>query len=147
MDLSLMPKSLIEQSIIEGNIYFFTNQVQRGVKGHMHVCVKRADKLLFFSVCSSRIDTARNIAASRGWSMDTFPVYPKNEATNKFEKDFTYVNCNDCIDFTVQEFIEMMEKGEVELLDGFFTNADMQLIAKGVLASTQVPRNVKKLFK
>lgn len=99
------------------------------------------------TVCSSRIDTARNIAASRGWSMDTFPVYPQNEATNKFEKDFTYVNCNDCIDFTVQEFIEMMEKGEVELLDGFFTNADMQLIAKGVLASTQVPRNVKKLFK
>jgi hypothetical protein len=39
-----------------------------------------------------------------------------------------------------------MEKGEVRLLQGNFTEGDLQLIAKGVKDSTQIVRDIKKLF-
>jgi hypothetical protein len=56
------------------------------------------------------------------------------------------VNCNRCYDIGVSEFVDLMERGEVRLLNGNFTTDDLDLIAKGVKKSTQVPREVKALF-
>ena len=55
MELPVLPRQLLEETVIEGNIYFFEKNASFGVPGHMHVCVKRADRLLFFSTCSSQI--------------------------------------------------------------------------------------------
>jgi hypothetical protein len=40
----------------------------------------------------------------------------------------------------------MMERGEVRLLNGSFTEDDMSLIRSGVLKSSQIPREIKALF-
>ncbi len=48
MELPVLPRQLLEEAVIEGNIYFFEKNASFGVPGHMHVCVKRADRLLFF---------------------------------------------------------------------------------------------------
>lgn len=56
------------------------------------------------------------------------------------------MNCNRCYDIGVSEFVDLMERGEVRLLNGNFTADDLDLIAKGVKKSTQVPREVKALF-
>ena len=60
--------------------------------------------------------------------------------------DFPNVNCNKCYDISVSDFVDLINKGEVRLLQGNFTDADLQLIAKGVKSSTQVVRDIKKLF-
>ena len=78
---------------------------------------------------------------------DTFPIFPKNKATNQFTEDFTYVNCNACHEISVSDFVDLMDKGEVRLLQGNFTEPDMKMIAKGVLASTEIARELKALFK
>ena len=142
-----MPRQLLEEAVIEGNIYFFENNASFGVPGHMHVCVKRADRLLFFSTCSSQIQTARSLSKRFGWDINTFPVYAANPSTNQFKEALTYVNCNRCYDIPVSAFVDLMEKGEVRLLKGSFTADDLELITKGVLKSTQVPREVQALFK
>ena len=112
----------------------------------MHVCVKRADKLLFFSTCSSQINTARELSRRFGWDINTFPVYAANEQTNKFKEALTYVNCNRCYEIAVSDFVDLMEKGEVRLLQGNFSEADMKMITKGVLTSNQIAREIKALF-
>ena len=142
-----MPRQLLEEAVIEGTIYFFENNASFGVPGHMHVCVKRADRLLFFSTCSSQIQTARSLSKRFGWDINTFPVYAANPSTNQFKEALTYVNCNRCYDIPVSAFVDLMEKGEVRLLKGSFTADDLELITKGVLKSTQVPREVQALFK
>ena len=48
MELPVLPRQLLEEAVIEGNICFFEKNASFGVPGHMHVCVKRADRLLFF---------------------------------------------------------------------------------------------------
>ena len=147
MELPVVPRQLLEEAVIEGNIYFFENNSSFGVPGHMHVCVKRADRLLFFSTCSSQIQTARSLSQRPGWDINTFPVYAANPGTNQFKEALTYVNCNWCFDISVSAFVDLMEKGEVRLLKGSFTAEDLELITKGVLKSTQVPREVQVLFK
>jgi len=49
MDFPKIPRKLQEEAVIEGNIYFFEKNASFGIPGHMHVCIKRADRLLFFS--------------------------------------------------------------------------------------------------
>lgn len=146
MDLPIMPRQLQEDAVIEGNIYYFEANVTFGVPAHMHVCVKRADKLLFFSTCSSQINTARELSKRFGWDINTFPVYAANEETNRFNEALTYVNCNRCYEIAVSDFVDLMEKGEVRLLQGNFSEADMAMITKGVLTSTQIAREIKALF-
>lgn len=146
MELPILPRQLLEEAVIEGNIYFFEKNASFGVPGHMHVCVKRADRLLFFSTCSSQIQTARSLSQRFGWDINTFPVYAANPDTNKFKEALTYVNCNRCYDISVSDFVDLMERSEVRLLSGNFTTEDLELITKGVLKSTQVPREVQALF-
>ena len=141
-----MPRQLKEEAVIEGNIYFFEKNATIGVPNHMHVCIKRADKLLFFSTCSSQIKTARDLSERKGWDINTFPVYAANESTNKFQEALTYVNCNRCYEISVSDFVDLMEKGEVRLLQGHFPEADMQLIANGVKLSPVIERRIKELF-
>lgn len=145
MELRL-PKQLQEEAVIEGNIYFFEKNSSFGIPGHMHVCIKRADKLLFFSTCSSQINTALELSKRFGWNINTFPVYAANDKTNKFKEPLTYVNCNKCYEISVSDFVNLMEKGEVRLLQGSFSEADLEMIAKGVKSSTQITRDIKILF-
>lgn len=147
MELAAIPRQLREEAVIEGNIYFFEKKSSFGVPGHMHVCVKRADRLLFFSTCSSQIQTARTLSQRFGWDLNTFPVYAANPSTNQFDEPLTYVNCNNCYDISVSDFVDLMERGEVRLLKGCFTKDDLERITTGVLKSTQIPREVKFLFK
>ena len=146
MEFPVIPRQLREEAVIEGNIYFFEKNVSFGVPKHMHVCVKRNDRLLFFSTCSSQIKTAQRLSQYKGWDINTFPVFPANERTNRFDAPLTYVNCNRCYDIPVSEFVDMMERGEVRLLNGSFTEDDMSLIRSGVLKSSQIPREIKVLF-
>ena len=73
-------------------------------------------------------------------------MYAANPQTNQFKQPLTYVNCNRCYDISVSDFVDLMEKGEVRLMRGSFTEDDLKLIGKGVLKSTQIPREVKALF-
>lgn len=111
----------------------------------MHVCVKRNDRLLFFSTCSSQIQTAQRLSQYKGWDINTFLIFAANEK-NRFDAPLTYVNCNRCYDISVSEFVDMMERSEVRLLNGNFTEDDMSLIRSGVLKSSQIPREIKVLF-
>lgn len=145
MDLQL-PRQLQEEAVIEGNIYFFEKNSSFGIPSHMHVCIKRADKLLFFSTCSSQINTALELSKRFGWDINTFPVYAANDKTNKFKEPLTYVNCNRCYEISVSDFVDLMNKGQVRLLQGSFTETDLKLISKGVRSSTQIARDIKTLF-
>lgn len=56
------------------------------------------------------MDTAIRIARLKGYDVNTFPVL-KRDDVNKFRKEFTYVNCNDVVETTEQEFKELLKQG------------------------------------
>ena len=129
----------------EGEKYFFTVDCPIGVQEHIHICIKRHNKILLFSTCSSQTDTAFRLARLRGLDLNTFPVLTRNEV-NKFQKDMTYVDCNHVIEVGEVEFKQLIRDGKVHRLSGRIDELGLSLIANGVKLSTDVERRIKDLF-
>lgn len=140
-----LPESLLGAVVGEGEKYFFTVDCPIGVQEHIHICIKRHNKLLLFSTCSSQTDTAFRLAKLRGFDLNTFPVFTRNEV-NKFQRDMTYVNCNNVIEVSEAEFGQLIKDGKVHRLDGKLDELSMALIANGVKLSPDVERRIKDLF-
>lgn len=140
-----LPSELFGDIVNEGELYFFMSDCPIGIADHIHVCIKHHDKVLMFSTCSSQIDTAIRVAMLRGYDINIFPVLLKND-TNKFRKPQTYINCNNVIEISSSDFGDLIKTGKIHKLDGMIDNNDMQLIAKGVKLSPDVPLRIKKLF-
>lgn len=140
-----LPKSLLGAVVGEGEKYFFTVDCPIGVQEHIHICIKRHNKILLFSTCSSQTDTAFRLAKLRGFDLNTFPVFTRNEV-NKFQRDMTYVNCNNVIEVSEAEFGQLIKDGKVHRLDGKLDELSMALIANGVKLSPDVERRIKDLF-
>jgi hypothetical protein len=140
-----LPESLLGAVVGEGEKYFFTVDCPIGVQEHIHICIKRHNKILLFSTCSSQTDTAFRLAKLRGFDLNTFPVFTRNEV-NKFQRDMTYVNCNNVIEVSEAEFGQLIKDGKVHRLDGKLDELSMALIANGVKLSPDVERRIKDLF-
>ena len=140
-----LPSELLVNIVNEGELYFFMSDCPIGIADHIHVCIKHHNKVLMFSTCSSQIDTAIRVAMLRGYDINIFPVLLKND-TNKFRKPQTYINCNNVIEISSSDFGDLIKTGKIRKLDGVIDNIDIQLIAKGVKLSPDVPLRIKKLF-
>ncbi len=141
-----LPESLIEGSIEEQHIYFFTDKAPIGIPNHMHVCIKVKDKLLLFSTCASQTDTVFRLAQLKGWDVNTFPCFKKS-TDNLFDRELTFINCNNIITCTKKDFTKMLSNGSVVSLEGRLTDNDMKLVAQGVKKSITVPKEIKELFR
>lgn len=140
-----LPGSLLGAVVGEGEKYFFTVDCPIGIQEHIHICIKRHNKVLLFSTCSSQTDTAFRLAKLRGLDLNTFPVFTRNNV-NKFQRDMTYVNCNNVIEVSEAEFGQLIKDGKVHRLDGKLDELSMALIANGVKLSPDVERRIKDLF-
>lgn len=140
-----IPNRLIGQVVNEGEKYFFTVDCPIGIQEHIHICIKHKNRILLFSTCSSQTDTAFRIAKLKGFDMNTFPIFQKNDV-NKFTKEQTYINCNHVIEVTEAEFGNLIKEGKIHRLDGKIDSLGLQLIANGVKLSTEVERRIKELF-
>ena len=72
-------------------------------------------------------------------------MFTKNDV-NKFQRDMTYINCNNVIEVTEAEFGQLIKDKKVYRLDGRLDEQSMWLIANGVKLSKDVPGRIKDLF-
>lgn len=140
-----LPSALMGAVVGEGEKYFFTVDCPIGVQEHIHICIKRNNKILLFSTCSSQTDTAFRIAKFKGLDLNTFPILMRNDE-NQFQRDMTYVNCNNVIEISEGEFGKLIKDGKVHRLSGRIDELGMLLIANGVKLSPEVERRIKDLF-
>lgn len=140
-----LPSALMGAVVGEGEKYFFTVDCPIGVQEHIHICIKRNNKILLFSTCSSQTDTAFRIAKLKGLDLNTFPILMRNDE-NQFQRDMTYVNCNNVIEISEGEFGKLIKDGKVHRLSGRIDELGMLLIANGVKLSPEVERRIKDLF-
>lgn len=140
-----LPKCLEMDEVREGDKYFFAADCPIGIKEHIHICICRKSGVLLLNTCSSQMDTSIRIARLKGYDVNTFPVL-KRDDVNKFRKAFTYVNCNDVVETTEQEFKELLKQGKIHKLSGVIDEQWMSLIRDGLRLSTQIERRVKDLL-
>lgn len=140
-----IPGELLGSIVGEGEKYFFSVDCPIGIQDHIHICIRKKNKILLFSTCSSQTDTAFRLAKLKGLDLNTFPIFPKNN-TNKFTKEQTYINCNNVIEISDREFGKLIKDGKVHRLDGYIDKSGLQLIANGVKLSPEVEGRIKDLF-
>ena len=140
-----LPSSLISSTIEENKIYYFTARSPIGIRDHMHICIRKHDKLLLFSTCTSQMDTVYKLAMLQKQDMSTFPCF-KKDSTNLFESDYTFVNCNNIISCSQEDFIRYLQDKVIIPFDGVMNDEVMQMIANGVKKSKTVVQEIKDLF-
>lgn len=139
-----LPKVLLEDNISEGSIFYFEKDCPIGIKEHMHVCIKKGDRILLFSTCTSQKDTVYRFITRRNFDPNTYPMFVPDNA-NEFDKD-TFVNCNNVYEIGNKEFAKLIEDGMVRRIAGCIDGTGLQAIAKGVKLSKTIERNIKALF-
>lgn len=140
-----LPISLIGTSIEENKIYYFTSKAPIGIPEHMHVCIRIKGQMLLFSTCTSQTDTVYRLAVLKKWDMNTFPCFKKN-AENQFTRDLTFVNCNNIIRCSQDDFADYLKQGVIIPFEGVMNEEAMRLIANGVRKSKVVAQEIKDLF-
>lgn len=133
-----LPALAIGASVVEGEIYFFTEQCPVGVANHPHVLLRHKDKYLFLNTCSSSLDTAIRLAQARKWPIDSYPVVHKS-AVNNLTYD-SYVNCNEYIELTEEQFGAYYKSGYIrrERGRGVLEEADMNRVRRGIEISVNI---------
>ena len=133
-----IPASLLGAVATEGEIFFFEKGCPVGIENHPHVLVRHNGNYLFLNTCSSSLDTAIRLARIRRWDNRTYPVIFKS-AVNKLMRD-TYVNCNEFIELTEDEFGNLTRQGLIhrEVGGGTITEADMIRIREGIDLSINI---------
>ena len=140
-----LPTSLYGATVAEGKMYFFKSDCPIGVKDHIHVCIKRGDRIFLFATGSSQIEKAIRRAELLNYDLNTYPVFPAT-VTNQLKKPQTYIDCNRPIEVTHEQFIELLRTGKVYELSGVFDATSLSLIIKGVRCSTLVEERIKNLL-
>ena len=133
-----IPASLLGAVATEGEIFFFEKGCPVGIENHPHVLVRHNGNYLFLNTCSSSLDTAIRLARIRRWDNRTYPVIFKS-AVNKLMRD-TYVNCNEFVELTEDEFGNLTRRGLIhrEVGGGTIPEADMIRIREGIDLSVNI---------
>lgn len=133
-----IPASLLGAVATEGEIFFFEKGCPVGIENHPHVLVRHNGNYLFLNTCSSSLDTAIRLARIRRWDNRTYPVISKS-AVNKLMRD-TYVNCNEFVELTEDEFGNLTRRGLIlrEVGGGTIPEADMIRIREGIDLSVNI---------
>ena len=140
-----LPFSLYASTVDEGKMYFFKSDCPIGIKDHIHICIKRGDRIFLFATGSSQIEKAVRRAQVLGYDLNTYPVFPATP-TNQFKKPQTYVDCNLPIETTHEEFVRLIRSGKIYELSGIFDEASLQLIRNGIKLSSIVEERIKQMF-
>ena len=132
------PASLLGAVATEGEIFFFEKGCPVGIENHPHILVRHNGNYLFLNTCSSSLDTAIRLARIRRWDNRTYPVISKS-AVNKLMRD-SYVNCNEFVELTEDEFGNLTRQGLIhrEVGGGTITEADMIRIREGIDLSVNI---------
>lgn len=140
-----IPVSAYGATVAEGKMYFFKSDCPIGISDHIHVCIKRGDTVFLFATGSSQVDKARLRAKVLNYDLNTYPIFPKDE-TNKLNKDQTYIDCNNPIEITHNEFSNLLKDDKIYELPGHFDAASLAIIIRGVKCSTLVEQRIKDML-
>lgn len=140
-----LPSSLYGATVAEGKMYFFKSDCPIGVKDHIHICIKRGDKIFLFATGSSQVEKAIRRATILGYDLNTYPIFPAND-TNQLKKPQTYIDCNRPIETSQEEFCELLRKDKIYELPGVFNASSLSIILAGVKCSPLVEERIKQLL-
>lgn len=133
-------------SINERKIYYFSSEKINTKVPHFFICIKRTKSdLLIMACCTSKIEThLRFINKRKNIPIETLVrIDPEdNNIDNPFTK-VTYVNCNNCYIYSIEEF-KIMYKNDDILYKGELIRNIFDSILIGIHKSPLIVNEIKE---
>lgn len=140
-----IPASAYDATISEGKMYFFKSDCPIGVRDHIHICIKRGETIFLFVAGSSKVEKALKRAKVLHLNEKSYPIFDGNDI-NKLNKDKTYIDCNNPIETSHEDFCNLLKTGKVYELPGHFDADSLARILDGVRISTMVENRIKEML-
>ena len=135
------PTDTFIEAIQNKKVYYFSStKINSDVPHHYIVVSKTDSNLLVLSICTSQFETIQRLIESRDLPNETL-VYIKPNEDNPFDEN-TYVNCNECFTYTIDEFRSMYDSDSIQYT-GEISDAHYEQILTGIHASPLIEEEVK----
>lgn len=140
-----VPTDVFLCSISLQKVYYFACNRIDSPEPHYWICLQRTpDDVLVLSCCTSQVDTVERYIKYLKFLPETFVYISPKDSSNPFRKD-TFVNCNNCQLFTVEEFRILYDSDRIDF-SGEISEIYFQQILDGVLSSPLVDGETKSLL-
>ncbi|HTE27592.1 hypothetical protein [Flavitalea sp.] len=134
-------ESLFSSTVKEKEVFFFATEKIFTEDPHFFICVKKTEsEVLLFTCCTSQGGKREDYLNRKGVSLKTL-VYIKPVKGLPFTKD-TFVDCNKCFQYTMEEFKKMCEEGTMQY-KGEISPEYYEQIIVGLLESPEIDQEVK----
>jgi hypothetical protein len=136
---------LFGQHIKAGNIYYFTSTQLNTNIPHYFICIVRDDgDYLILTCCTTQFEKRQAFIEGNNLPNSTLVwiAAPNNE--NKLPKD-SYVDCNNCFEYTVAELQAKHENGEIKYKGEVSENHFLQIVT-GLKDSPLIENDVKNML-
>jgi hypothetical protein len=142
-----LPTDLFLSAIDDKKIYYFSTTRINTEEPHHFICIKRTtEDILIMSCCTSQFNTVRRFIETRSLPMESL-VWISPDSTsieNPFTKD-TYVNCNSCFTYTIDEFKSMYDNDAISY-SGKVSDSHYEQILIGIHSSPLVDNETKEII-
>jgi len=142
-----LPTDLFLTSIDDKKVYYFSTNKYSIENPHYFICIKRSpDDILIMSCCTSQFDTVKKFIETRSLPPESLVwISPDSTSSdNPFNKD-TYVNCNNCFTYTIDEFRTMYDNDSITL-SGKISDNHYEQILIGIQKSPLVDNETKAII-
>jgi len=141
------PTDVFLSAIDDRKIYYFSTTKINTDSPHHFICLKRTDNdILIMTCCTTQFDTIRKFVESRSLPMETLVwISPDvKDIDNPFTED-TYVNCNNSLTYTIEEFRTMYDSEAVSY-SGMISESHYHQILIGIHRSPLIDNETKELI-
>ena len=138
-----VPTDTFIDAIGNRKVYYFSSTRLESDIPHYYVVVNKTDgDLLVLSVCTSQFDTVKRFVETRSLPTESL-VYIKPDTSNPFEKE-TFVNCNKCFTYTIDEFRSMYDANAIDY-SGELSEGHYEQILTGIHSSPLIEEEIKDI--
>ena len=140
-----IPSSIrILATIKTGSVYYFEEEQLSSDEPHYFIVLNqnpRTEEFLIFVCASSQVEKRKQIIQRLGFPRETL-VFVSPSEYPIFFKD-TVVDCNRVFEKTSQTLIEKLDQNKLKVCTEIISDAILQKLIKGILASTQISEKIK----
>lgn len=139
-----LPASLFSNTIKEKEIFYFSSEQINTDEPHYFICIKKsANEVLIFTCCTTQGAKRESYIIKKGYPISTL-VYIKPGASLPFKEE-TFVDCNRCMTYTMDEFIKLCNEGKMNY-KGEISDIHYEQILIGLQDSPEIDAATKKIL-
>lgn len=131
-----------------GSVFYFEEDTISSTEPHYFIVLNRnpkTEEMLILAIASSQVEKRKERITKLGFSIETLVEISPTEYT-LFTKE-TVIDCNRAFEKSIQSLADKLEAGCLKVCTEIMPKEIVTRVVQGVLASTQISRNIQDIIR